>query len=1185
MRKLKNTIYYSFLAAVLASGLVAGELPSWQFPQGLAQWSQARRLAAVAEADCLRLELQDRDSGLGISGISLTASEIGGFAVEYRAEGFTETTGGQLYYATSEAPNFTQEHALYVTSLVQDGQWHTLKIMADGVWRSAGTVTAMRLDLVDQFPGKLWVRCIYALPPEKSRTELRGIPEQVPVELGSAESNWVTMLYDPKATRFASPMTAPANGGFEFVGECYLRKEFEVKKEVKYALLLTSCDDRIVEAYLNGNKIVAQWSPNWKISTQAWLEPKLFRTGRNVLCLKYRNGGGLGGVMTDLQIVDADDGFQVITSEDARGFFGAEPPSDWMKAEAKCDWPRVEIRPGAPNPPWRFTPEYRSIDPKLPQVNVVIRERGLSEWVVDFHCEPKYTENELFYLLLRDKNNMLFGYKSGTAEELGAEMLENGAYRIRFDIRDCGLQYGGCSSTKVRWQFGVYGRRAAGMAEFTEALGERPIPGSEGWLQMERKPNGPRIMLNGKPFYMVSLCIEHLEVPTGMEGEDSPFNVVCTRAGGFMGDRSLWWVGPNQYDFSVIDRQLSFCAEKYPNAWLGLYIWCHPGRWYAEMYPERLAVQDDGNVVEPRLAAGCPVAFSNENFRRDAERAVRALVRHCEFYFGARMLFYNLQGGITYEWQGWNSHTKFFGDYAEESQRDFQRYAESHGRTVAGVPSRQERETGLPGGLLRDPVRDATSILYERFYSESIAECIDRLAKVVREETHGNRLVGAYYGYHQEFANLGYCVNGGGHNDLHRLLKSPNLDFFLSPIDYRHRSIGAPSSDMKPYGAIRAAGKLSISEDDTRTNRIAATNFDQTVNMDQTLAVLKRNHGVALTRGMPLNHLPLVGGTELDAPEIRELFGHSVRAGQMMVEDNVSPKAEIAVVLDEESLAYMVPTLQQIYVPDSTRYHYDPATGKLVDGMRGVQPLTGELLGDQQIALSQCGAPVDWLMLQEPQSLAGYKLVVFAGTILDSPQLREALDVVRSNGAIAVFLYGVGFMTDSGVDAERMSELIGMNLVETGGGNLQLALSNGGEAGLDYPVRPRFAVVDEAAEPLGRYVADKAVAVARKGNAIFYGGAALDAQWLREVARWAGVHIYTETDDNFFAGGNFLCIHADSGGNKTICLPRRTDAVEIYTGEVLGRDTDCLEFPMKAFETKVIFLGEAEKIRARLGFK
>ena len=122
-------------------------------------------------------------------------------------------------------------------------------------------------------------------------------------------------------------------------------------------------------------------------------------------------------------------------------------------------------------------------------------------------------------------------------------------------------------------------------------------------------------------------------------------------------------------------------------------------------------------------------------------------------------------------------------------------------------------------------------------------------------------------------------------------------------------------------------------------------------------------------------------------------------------------------------------------------------------------------------------------------------------------------------------------------------------------------------------------------EPLGWYAADDAVAVAKKGKVIFYGGVALDAQFVREVARNAGVHIYTETDDNFFAGGKFLCIHADSTGEKVIRLPQSADAVEIYTGEVLGRDTDCLMFPMKAFETKVIRLGDAERILRQLKFK
>ena len=1180
---MKNFSWLGLFVVLLWFGCVwAAELPVWEFPQAASQWTQLRRLAAVAEADCVRLEVLERDSGLGIEHIALEASQIGGFSVEYRAAEFAEGTSGQLYYATAVTPTFSQEQVLMVPSLVTDGQWHTLKVVADETWRGADTVTALRLDLVDQCPGKIWLRQVRALPVEKSRAELRGIPSQVPLELGDKQPNWSYLRYDESAPRFVSPMTAPS-GGFEFVGECFLRREFELAQPVKRALLAVSCDDRMVAAYLNGRPLTAKWSSSWRNSNLVEIEPEIFRLGHNALCIRYLNSGLLGGVMADLQIVDASGEFQVVTLEGAKGGFGTEPPREWSDPEVFCDWPTVETRPGAPTPPWRYTPEYRSIDPNLPEVAVRPVQWTPERCAVEFRCTPKCTEDEVFYLRLMDENGTLLGYRSGKLAEFESEMLENGSIRVHFDLNGLGVRYG--AATRLHWQFGIYGRRMTGQAEEWQELPERPLPGGAVSLAVERTPNGPRTLLNGRPFYMVSMNIEHLETPTGMEGASSPCNVITSRAGGFMPAACQWWVGPDQYDFAVVDRQLSFAAEQYPEAWLGLYVWCHPGKWYAEMFPERLAVQDDGNVVEARLAAGCPVAFSNEEYRRDAERAVRALVAHCEKYFGSRMVLYNLQGGITYEWQGWNSHTKFLGDYAEQSAEDFRRYAKAHGMEVAGVPSRAEREAGLPGGLLRDPVRDAASILYERFYSESIAECIDCLAKVVREETGGNKLVGAYYGYHQEFAGLGYCVNGGGHNDLHRLLESPNLDFFLSPIDYRHRSIGAPSSDMKPYGAIHAAGKLALSEDDTRTNLVAATNFDQTVNLEQTLAAFKRNHGVALTRGMALNHLPLVGGNELDAPEIRELFDHTLKAGQAMVEDNASPKAEIAVVLDEEALAYCVPTLQQIYVPDPARYHYEPATGKLADAFRGVQPLTGELLADQQIALSQCGAAADWLMLQEPQSLAGYKLVVFAGAFVDSPKLREALQVVRDHGATALVLYGAGFLTTGGVDVENMSQLLDIKLVITKQENLCVNLPFGSVIGVDYPVSPRFAVADESAVPLANYAADGAVAAARKGNVIFYGGAALDAAWLREVARSAGVHIYTETDDNFFAGGNFLCIHADSAGTKVIELPRRTDAVEIYTGEVLGRNTDRLEFPMKAFETKVIQLGDAEAIRTRLSFQ
>ncbi|MBR6471575.1 MAG: beta-galactosidase [Victivallales bacterium] len=1172
--------HWPWFFLLVCGWLLAAELPTWEFPEGLAQWTRQRQLNAVAEEDSARLDLLGRDSSLGIEGVSLSTAEIGGFAIEYRAEGFDTATNGQLFYATAQEPQFGEARQFKVGSLVTDGEWHTINVLADGAWRSAGTVTALRLDLVDQFPGTLWIRSITALPGERTRAELRGIPVQVPVEIIGVEHPTILNVYDPRAPHFESPIVAPANGGFSHLGTCYLRREFELARPPLEAQLVCSCDDMVEELWLNDELLEHNWSNYWKVSDAVPIAPERLLAGRNVLCVKYQNTGGLGGLMADLQINDAD-GFHTITMKGARGLYGVEPPKDWTSLEKNCDWPLAETRPGAPNPPWVFCPPYTTIEEVTKSVEAVaIQVSDSLELTAVLRVVPELSDDEVLYAQIYNARGKLLAYSSGTTGELNALSQEDGALRVHFEFPELWLRYGG--PVRLQCRIGVYGRIVQGNAEAWKELPERPLPGKPVSLRVERAPGGPRPVLNGKPFFFNLLTVERRQIPTGMEGANSPCNIITTRAGGWLsGD---WWIGPRDYDFSGIDRQLTQCVEQYPDSWLGLFIWCHPGRWYAEMYPERLSIQEDGTPLL-KGQSSATTAFSNEAYREDAEHAVRALVAHCEKYFGSRMVLYNLQGGVTYEWQGWNSHTELFADYAEQSAQDFREYARRHGREVHGVPTRAEREAGLPGGIFHDPERDWAAILYSRFYSESIAELIDRLAKITREETHGDKLVGAYYGYHQEFANLGYCVNDGGHNALAQLLASPNLDFFLSPIDYRHRSIGAPTSDMKPFAAIREAGKLSILEDDSRTNLIAPTIFDQTVNLEQTLAVFMRNHGVFIARGTPLNHLPLVGGEELNAPEIRALFEHSLRLGQMVTEDNVSPKAEVAAVLDEEALALLVSTLKRNYVPDPTRYHYDTKTGELQDVVRGVQPLTGELLGDQSVPFAQCGASVDWLMLQNPQTLAGYKLVIFLGTFADTPQLREALAVVRENDATALFVYGVGFMGAKGVDVARMSELLGIQLAEVPGASLQVRLADGRRVGMDCAVQPRFAVVDEEAEPLAYYAVDGAIAAARKGKSIFYGGTALDAQFVRETARAAGVHVFLETDDNFCAGGRVLCIHADSTGEKVVRLPCRTDAVDAYTGEVLGQNCDALTFPMKAFETKVIVLGDQEEILARLDFK
>ena len=701
------------------------------------------------------------------------------------------------------------------------------------------------------------------------------------------------------------------------------------------------------------------------------------------------------------------------------------------------------------------------------------------------------------------------------------------------------------------------------------------MAGEKAVLRLAQTAHGSVPMLNGKPFFFNVLTLDSFQVATGMEGAGSPFNVVASRAGGLNPE---WWIGPGQYDFTTLDRQLNFALANYPDAMLGLYVWCQPGLWYGRTYPERLSRDENGNTSGYYVST---ISFSNPEYRADAEEALAALVEHCETYFGPRMVLYNLMGGATCEWQGWTSHTNRLSDYSQTEARQFAQFVAERGQGDQTLPTPQERLHTAPGNeLFRNPVASWKAILYDEFYNLSMATCIRDFAEAVKAACHGDKLVGTYYGYLQEYGTLGYCVNAGGHNELQLLLDSPSVDFFLSPNSYGLRSLGAPNAEMKPFATIREAGKLSMIEDDTRTHLLPDAGYDQTLNLADTLTVFQRNLGMYLTHGAPLNQLPLVGGNELDHPEIRRLFQRALQAGQFRYEHPAPLRARIAAVIDEESIRYLVPTRQSVTSPETHRFSY-AASGEFTESTRYTQPISGELLYYQRYPLAQCGAAVDWLLLSDVPRLADqYDLVILLGAYADTPALREAFSALRQAGTTVLVAYGAGFINPSEqvFDASTMSELLGMTIQNVSPGSIDVQFPDGRVVGAEYPTDPRFAVTDPSAEQLATYHANpEMVAVARKGNAIFYGGALLDADFVRETARHAGVHIFCDSDDNFYEGNGIISIHAIQPGAKTIHFPVPTDVLDIFTGEVLARQVAELTIPMEAFQTRVLLAGEVDE--------
>lgn len=62
----------------------------------------------------------------------------------------------------------------------------------------------------------------------------------------------------------------------------------------------------------------------------------------------------------------------------------------------------------------------------------------------------------------------------------------------------------------------------------------------------------------------------------------------------------------------------------------------------------------------------------------------------------------------------------------------------------------------------------------------------------------------------------------------------------------------------------------------------------------------------------------------------------------------------------------------------------------------------------------------------------------------------------------------------------------------------------------------------------------------------------LPSALLCEIARRAGVHVYSDAGDQVFRSQNLLAVHAFSDGKRTIRLPESMDVRDAFTEETLA---------------------------------
>lgn len=275
------------------------------------------------------------------------------------------------------------------------------------------------------------------------------------------------------------------------------------------------------------------------------------------------------------------------------------------------------------------------------------------------------------------------------------------------------------------------------------------------------------------------------------------------------------WIGADEYDFSSViqDFEKIITADPYAKVIVRLYL--DPPLWWERLHPEASAQLPDGSTFRQ--------CFSSEIWKAQTAAVLKDFLEWIQKSPYAQYLAgIHVASGFTEEWF---YHPKQYHDQNPARRDAFRKWLGNRYKEVAALRKAWNDNTitfekaqlaniDEPGRRKewRDLKTEQHYIDTFRFHTEVMADNIAYFCKIVKEESQGNLLTGAFYGYH-------YFVTDPrrGHGALAKLLDCPDLDYLSSPNAY-NRVLGEDWPAMAAVNSVRLHGKLWLTENDTRTS-------------------------------------------------------------------------------------------------------------------------------------------------------------------------------------------------------------------------------------------------------------------------------------------------------------------------------------------------------------------------------
>jgi hypothetical protein len=638
-----------------------------------------------------------------------------------------------------------------------------------------------------------------------------------------------------------------------------------------------------------------------------------------------------------------------------------------------------------------------------------------------------------------------------------------------------------------------------------------------------------------------------------------------------------WRTRSGERRHDVLDEALQFVADNAPEALiLPRLIFSPPASW-ERAHPEEMAAYADGETGDVSIA-------SRAFWEGEAEEALRAAVEHvAEGPHAGRVWGFYLEHG---EW----FYEKGRGyDLSEANQQGFRAWLRSRYRNsavalraawndgsvtfeTAAIPSQP-----VPSGptLFFTP-REQRYADFHEYASDITAQVITRLGRAVKQASGGRSAVAVSYGYTLELAR-----SYSGHLALAQVLASPDVDILTGPVSYSGRTPGGSAPFPAPVESVTLAGKMWVSEDDTKTFLAAGDTPDsynpKVSSLEGTWAAYSRNFGAALASGAGVSWMDLWGMGWLDDRELWQRLGGLRQIAEAVATRRREPDArplpdpDVAVIVDERSF-------------------FDVRTDEAT---------LGHLIAHQRDVLLRSGARAGFYLLSDllkkefPQ---GPKLLLFLNAFRLPEAVRNVIkERFQRDGRTLAWVYAPG---GEEPNLAELSDTLGMQLrIQPWGSKMGTqVLSNarspltdalrGQRFGEETRVNPSYYVADPKAQPLGEYVATGNVSLAVRKHprwqSVFIGEMQLPLPLLRGLYKMAGVPVFTVDDDVAWVGDNLICLHSAPGGGTTVYLPEEAVLYDVLNRETLASDGRGARLSMPPRGTRLLFYGTPAEV-SRLG--